>query len=312
MKIDVEAALILRAQGGELVALDALLRWIQAPVSNFAVRMLGRRDDAQDATQQILLKVTTRLGGWRSESAFGTWVYRIAANHLINARSRSPQRHELSFDELGAQLDRGLAYAERVGFDGQALTPEDKLEARRTALSCTQAMLTCLDAPGRLADVLDEIFGLESPAAAEVQGITPAAHRQRLARARHAVHGFMAGRCGLVNADAPCRRVRLRAARGARGCGSRAPAAWPRPGRPGKPSPRSAAPSRTSPTPDVAHAAGTPSWRAGESTAASASCRRWMSIGAASSSTPLCCRRAATLRWATPAGRRTRSAPASA
>jgi len=208
MKIEVEAALVLRAQGGELLALEAVLRRIQAPVYNLAVRMLGRRDDAQDATQEILLKVTTNLGGWRGESAFGTWVYSIAGNHLINARSRSPHRHELSFDALGEQLDRGLAYAERIGLDERALTPEDKLEARRTALSCTQAMLTCLDAPGRLAYVLDEIFGLESPAAAAVQGITPAAHRQRLARARQAVHGFMAERCGLVRADAPCRCVR--------------------------------------------------------------------------------------------------------
>jgi len=208
MKIDVDAALILRAQGGELVALEAVLRRIQAPVYNLAVRMLGRRDDAQDATQEILLKVTMHLGGWRAESAFGTWVYRIAGNHLINARSRSPQRHEISFEELGEQLDRGLAFAERIGFDEHALTPEDKLEARRTALSCTQAMLTCLDATGRLAYVLDEIFGLESPAAAEVQGITPSAHRQRLARARQAVHGFMAGRCGLVRADLPCRCAR--------------------------------------------------------------------------------------------------------
>lgn len=208
MKIEVEAALVLRAQGGELLALEAVLRQIQTPVYNLAVRMLGRRDDAQDATQEILLKVTTHLGGWRGESAFGTWVYSIAGNHLINARSRSPHRHELSFEELGEQLDCGLAYAERIGFDERALTPEDKLEARRTALSCTQAMLTCLDAPGRLAYVLDEIFGLESPAAAAVQGITPAAHRQRLARARQAVHGFMAERCGLVRADAPCRCVR--------------------------------------------------------------------------------------------------------
>lgn len=208
MKIEVEAALVLRAQGGELLALEAVLRQIQTPVYNLAVRMLGRRDDAQDATQEILLKVTTHLGGWRGESAFGTWVYSIAGNHLINARSRSPHRHELSFEELGEQLDRGLEYAERIGFGERALTPEDKLEARRTALSCTQAMLTCLDAPGRLAYVLDEIFGLESPAAAEVQGITPAAHRQRLARARQAVHVFMAERCGLVRADAPCRCVR--------------------------------------------------------------------------------------------------------
>lgn len=208
MKIAPDPTLVDRARDGELVALEALLRHIQRPVYNLAVRMLGRREDAQDATQEILLKVTTHLSTWRGESAFGTWVFGIAGHHLLNAKQRAPGRREVSFELLGDSLEDGEAFAQRIGWQDHALSPEDKLAARETALACTQAMLMCLDAPGRLAYVLDVVFGLESPAAAEVQGITPAAHRQRLARARQVVHGFMAQRCGLVNAAAPCRCTR--------------------------------------------------------------------------------------------------------
>lgn len=203
LRIAPDPALIERARGGDLAALEALLRAIQRPLYNLATRMLGQRADAEDATQEILLKVTTHLGTWRGESAFGTWVHGIAAHHLLNARSRSPLRREMSFEALSEGLDRGLALAEAS--QPQALSPEDRLEARRTALTCTQAMLMCLDPPGRLAYVLDIIFGLDSREAAAVQRISPAAHRQRLSRARTALHGFMERRCGLVNEAAPCR-----------------------------------------------------------------------------------------------------------
>lgn len=221
MKIAIDTSLVERARAGELLALDALLRHIQGPVYNLAVLMLGRREDAQDATQEVLLKVATHLATWRGASAFGTWVFGITGNHLLNAKTRAPGRHESSLDALGEALDRGLDFAQRIGHDETAMSAEDRLVARQTALSCTQAMLMALDAPGRLAYVLDVIFGLESPDAAQVQGISAAAHRQRLARARSALHGFMERRCGLVSASAPCRcqgqvpAKRAAAARGA-------------------------------------------------------------------------------------------------
>lgn len=210
MKIAVEPALVERARGGELVALEALLRAVQGPIYNLAVRMLGRREDAQDATQEILLKITTHLGSWRGDAAFGTWAWSVSSHHLLNLATRGPQQVEVSFEALAERLDAGSAYAEKLlQVDrGEAVLPEDRLDARRTALACTQAMLMCLDRPQRLAYVLDVIFGLESPEAAAVQGITPAAHRQRLSRARSAVHGFMSQRCGLVTDHAPCRCAR--------------------------------------------------------------------------------------------------------
>lgn len=207
MKIAVERSLVERARGGELAALEALLRAVQGPLYNLAVRMLGRREDAQDATQEILLKITTHLGSWRGEAAFGTWAWSVASHHLLNLATRGQKQVEVSFEALGERLDAGSAYAEKLlqADRGEAASPEDRLDARRTALACTQAMLLCLDRPQRLAYVLDVIFGLESPEAAAVQGITPAAHRQRLARARNAVHGFMSQRCGLVSDSAACR-----------------------------------------------------------------------------------------------------------
>ncbi len=209
MKIVVEAALVERARSGDLTALEALLRAVQGPLYNLAVRMLGRREDAQDATQEILLKITTRLGSWRGDAAFGTWAWSVASHHLLNQATRGPQRAEVSFEALTERLDAGSGYAEQLllADRGGVLSPEDRLEARRTALACTQAMLMCLDRPQRLAYVLDVIFGLESPEAAAVQSISAAAHRQRLARARSAVHGFMAQRCGLVADRAKCRCV---------------------------------------------------------------------------------------------------------
>jgi RNA polymerase sigma factor (sigma-70 family) len=226
MKIAPEPTLIAQARSGSLMALNELLRQIQAPIYNVAVRMLGSRADAQDATQEILLKVTTHLATWREESAFGTWVLSVAGHHLLNSKSRSPARREISFESLRDALDKGLAYGASTEIEAASLTPADKLQARQLALSCTQAMLSALDAPGRLAYVLDVIFGLESTEAAKVQAIGAAAHRQRLARAKQALHGFMAERCGLVSSDAACRCAKqLPAKRAAAGRAANAMAA---------------------------------------------------------------------------------------
>jgi RNA polymerase sigma factor (sigma-70 family) len=205
MKFEVEVSLVDQARSGELPALHRLLNQLQSPIYNLALRMLGRREDAQDAAQEILIKVMTNLATWRGESAFTTWVWSVASHHLLNSTTRSAQRREVSFESLAEQLDAGLAYGARHALTDGPMSPQAKLEARQTALTCTQAMLMCLDRTHRLAYVLDVIFGLESAEAAQIQDITAAAHRQRLSRARTAVHGFMAQRCGLVSETAACR-----------------------------------------------------------------------------------------------------------
>ncbi|MFM9039096.1 MAG: RNA polymerase sigma factor [Betaproteobacteria bacterium] len=193
---------------GSLQAVDALITTIQPGVYKLAVHVLGHRDDAADATQEILLKIVTHLSAFRSESALSTWVWRVAYNHLMTAKTRKAESPEVSLDAIAERLEQGLEFAAHITQsrgDPGPLTPQDKLEARQVALSCTQSMLMALDREQRLAYVIDTVFNLDSREAAAVVGISPEAYRQRVSRARARLDAFMSQSCGLSNPDATCR-----------------------------------------------------------------------------------------------------------
>jgi RNA polymerase sigma factor (sigma-70 family) len=198
------------ATAGELRALDEVLTGIQPGVHGLALRMLGQREDAADATQEILLKVVTHLASFRGGSAFTTWVWSVARNHLLTARTRAAEHPEVSLEAIGEKLDAGMDLVDRLappGRDGAArtLTPEEKLEARQVAVSCTQSMLMALDRDQRLVYLLDSVFDLSSTEAAQVLGLTAEAYRQRLSRAKARIEPFMRERCGLLSEAARCR-----------------------------------------------------------------------------------------------------------
>jgi RNA polymerase sigma factor (sigma-70 family) len=201
------AQLLQSATEGDLAAIDRLLRSLQPDVFNLAVRMLGNRDDAADATQDILLRIVTHLATFRGEARFSTWVFQIARRHLMAASTRSRESPEVSLDAIADKLDQGLAWAERLQTDNApaVLSPADKLEARQTGLACTQGMLMALDRDHRLAYLLDLLFGLNSLEAAAVCDISPELHRQRLSRARQKLDSFFGKTCGLASAQARCR-----------------------------------------------------------------------------------------------------------
>jgi RNA polymerase sigma factor (sigma-70 family) len=196
--------LLQRARNGELAAIDALLLAIQPGVFNLAVRMLGNREDARDATQEILLKVTTHLATFRGDAAFSTWVYQVARNQLMTAATRTRESPEVSLEGLGEQLRAGLELG-HLTWQQRMQTPEEKAAAREMAVTCTQGMLMRLDRDHRLAYVLDLVFGLSSLDAGRILDIEPAAYRKRLSRARQVLQSFAGQICGVVNPDAPCR-----------------------------------------------------------------------------------------------------------
>lgn len=190
-----------RAREGDRDALEALVGAIKDDLYGLALRMLWHPDDAEDATQEILIKVITHLGAFRQESAFRTWVFRIAVNHLLTTRKRRAEREEISFDRFADQLGQGLSdapFAVEADVDQGMLVEEVKL-------GCTHGMLLCLDREHRLAYILGEIFALTGEEAAEILQITPVAFRKRLSRARERVRSFMRDNCGLVDPANACR-----------------------------------------------------------------------------------------------------------
>lgn len=200
-----ERALVARALAGDARALEGVVVLVRDPVYRLALRMEWRPEDAEDATQEVLVRVVTNLASWQGRASLTTWAYRVAANHLANRR-RSRRRATPTFASMGDELDRVAGEPAYAG-------PDAELLAEEVRLSCTQAMLQCLDAGERLVYVLGDILRLPGKEASWVVGVTDAAYRKRLQRARRAVRAFTAGRCGLLQADAACHCTR-RATRG--------------------------------------------------------------------------------------------------
>jgi RNA polymerase sigma factor (sigma-70 family) len=81
------AKLVSRAKDGDPEALDSVIGALQHDIFWLALRMTANREDAEDATQEILVKVVTGLGGFRGDSSIRTWAYRRTCR---SARTASP------------------------------------------------------------------------------------------------------------------------------------------------------------------------------------------------------------------------------
>lgn len=181
---------------GNRHALEAVVRSVCNDIYRLALRMTGNVPDAEDATQEILIKLITRLSSYRGESSLQTWAYRVAMNHLLDRRRSLLESLELNFDAFATDLLDGL---------DTAASGEDSILAHEVRLGCTLAMLTCVDRGERAAYLLGEVFDLPDETAAEILAIKVAALRQRRSRAKRKIEGFTRSYCGLVSDSAACR-----------------------------------------------------------------------------------------------------------
>ena len=187
-----------RAIDGDREALEGLVRALQGDVYGLALRMLWNREDAEDATQEILVRIVTRLSQFDFRSRLKTWAYRVAVNYVLDVRKSAIERLHLSFERFAEDLETGLQPAAPDDTERSMLIEEVKV-------ACTMAMLQCLDRTHRLAYVLGELMEFSGPEAAEALAISPALFRKRLQHARKAILEFTKTHCGLVSDSAPCR-----------------------------------------------------------------------------------------------------------
>ncbi|WP_458689613.1 RNA polymerase sigma factor [Nocardia tengchongensis] len=194
-----ERDLVARAVGGDRAAVADVVRLLQDPIYRLALRMVWRPADAEDATQEILLRTVGNLASWRGEAKLTTWAYRIGVNYLLNLKRQTPQEaQQLSLDQFGEGLRDGLAEEDYRG-------PEATLLTHEVRLNCSQAMLQCLGRDERVAYVLSDVFEVSSEEAAWIVGATPAAYRKRVERAKKRLGNFLRSTCGLANPEAFCR-----------------------------------------------------------------------------------------------------------
>ena len=185
------------ALDGDRDAVERLVRELQSDVYGLALRMLWNREDAEDATQEILVRAVTRLSQFDFRSKLKTWVYRIAVNYILDVKKSPAERMHLTFERFAADLAEGLSSDGPADAERSLLTEEVKI-------GCTLGMLQCLDRPHRLAYVLGGILELPGPEAAEALGTSPELFRKRLQHARAAIESFTRTYCGLASDNAAC------------------------------------------------------------------------------------------------------------
>ena|SRR5580765_3144941 len=99
----VDIGLIEQAKNGDRAALEKLVLRHQAWIYNITVRMVFNPHDAEEVTQEVLIKFITKLTTFKGESRFRTWLYRIVANHVLNMRCRGAEAQ--TFADYGAAIN---------------------------------------------------------------------------------------------------------------------------------------------------------------------------------------------------------------
>ena len=198
-----DPTIVAAAQQGDRDALTEIIERHRPWVYNIALRMMGDPGSAEDATQDIFIKVLKGLASFEGRSSFRTWLYRVAFHHLLNAKRSLGEQAVGTFEEYGAGLDA----APDLGLD-EIPQPERELLVEEAMTACMTGMLLCLSREQRLAYVLGSVFSLTDTVASEILGIPAGTYRKRLQRARSDLHSFMDDQCGLINKANPCRCAR--------------------------------------------------------------------------------------------------------
>lgn len=131
-----ERALIERCKRGDLAAFNDLIRRYEKQVYNFAYRLTGNYDDANDVAQDAFLRVFNAIGSFRGDASFSTWLFRITTNVFLDERKRAKAHPHASLDEY-LELDESSVTRQ---IEDPSPTPDAILEEAERAHLLQQAI----------------------------------------------------------------------------------------------------------------------------------------------------------------------------
>lgn len=181
-RVDADAELVEALRRQEADATERLVERFGDRVYRLTLRITGSREDAEEAAQDALWTAARKIDSFKGESAFGSWLYRIAANSAYQKlRTRKQRSREIAIDEVLPALDT----------DGRHFEPMDDWSNRvdERALQgelrdVLEKAIDALPADYRTALVLHDVEGLSNPDIADTLGISLPAVKSRVHRSR--------------------------------------------------------------------------------------------------------------------------------
>ncbi len=179
---EVDQQLVERVQRGDKHAFDLLVSKYQRKLGRLISRFVKDSSEAEDVTQEAFIKAYRALPGFRGESAFYTWLYRIgintAKNYLLSAKRRAPTSTQFDVEEAEGFEEASLLR--------EVSTPENELMSKQV-VGVVQDSMQQLPEDLRSALTLREIEGLSYEEIASVMNCPVGTVRSRIFRAREAV-----------------------------------------------------------------------------------------------------------------------------
>jgi RNA polymerase sigma-70 factor (ECF subfamily) len=181
-RVDPDAALVQGLRNEDPEAAEALVNAYGDRVYRLAVRITGVNEDAEEVAQDALWTSARKIHMFKGDAAFGSWLYRIAANAAYQKlRSRKGRQHEIGWEDLLPALDA----------DGKHFEPIDDWSPRVDDLALQgelrdvlRSAIDALPPDYRTAFVMHDMEGLSNPEIAEALGISLPAVKSRVHRSR--------------------------------------------------------------------------------------------------------------------------------
>lgn len=178
--------------------IEELFNFYNNYIYNICIRLVYNKQDAEDLTQDVWLKITNSLDSFRQESDIKTWMYKIAYNAFLD---NCQKYQKLEFDKFASTMDAIENSDIEQHYESQlaaVITEEAKV-------GCLLGMLLCLDYEQRIIFVLSEIFEIKGEILAEILNISHDSLRQKNKRAKDDLYNFMNNNCSLVNQSNSCK-----------------------------------------------------------------------------------------------------------
>ena len=206
LTLESENLLLQRARRGDGTAIDELVAPLRRPLVSYIYRMVTSSEDAEDLTQEVLVRVLKGIRSFRGEARFKTWLFGIAT-HVCLDHLKSKKRWRLEAQLIGQQETE----ADENALNEVAAilsAPDFVFEIREHIAFCFSCISRTLEPEQQAALMLREVLGFSNEEAAAMIGVSEPVFRHKLSAARSSMTTGYEGLCELINKSGVCWQCR--------------------------------------------------------------------------------------------------------